>query len=61
MAIGMAQQKGSTVYVYDDKNHQIWTEFGQLHGYTGTIVTIKKSSTLYMYDEKHHVTGTHSC
>ena len=61
MAIGMAQQKGSWVYVYDEKNHQTCTLSGELYGYTSSTVTIKKGSWLYMYDEKGHNTGTRSC
>lgn len=61
MTIGMAQQKGSTVYVYDENNNQLWTRNGELQGYTSSIVTIKMGSTLYMYDEKGNQTGSRSC
>ena len=61
MAISTAIQKGSTVYVYDEKNHQLWTDSGQLHGYTGSSVSIRKSNTIYVYDEKGHQISSHSC
>lgn len=61
MAIGMAQQKGSMVYVYDEKNHQLFSESGELYGYTSGTVTIKKGSTLYMYNEKGNQTGSRGC
>lgn len=61
MAIGMAQQKGNYVYVYDERNHQLWSQSGDLHGYTSGTVTIKRGNTLYMYDERGHQTGSCSC
>lgn len=62
MAIGMAQQKGYTIYVYDENNNQLWTRSGgELQGYTSSIVTIKVGSTLYMYDEKGNQTGSRPC
>jgi len=58
MAIGMAQQKGNTVYVYDDRNRQLFTKSGELHGYTSTTVTIKNGYSLYMYNEKGQQVGS---
>lgn len=57
----MAQQRGSSVYVYDEKNHQLWTRNGELQGYTSGTVTIQIGSTLYMYDEKGRQVGTRNC
>ena len=57
----MAQQKGNYVYVYDERNHQLWSQSGGLHGYTSGTVTIKRGNTLYMYDERGHQTGSCSC
>ena len=59
MAIGMAQQKGDYVYVYDEKNRQIWNQLGQLHGYTSSTVTIRRGDYLYTYNEKGNSTGNH--
>lgn len=30
MAIAMAQQKGSMVFVYDERNIQLWSRLGEL-------------------------------
>lgn len=61
MAIAMAQQKGNMVYVYDERNIQLWSCFGELYGYTASIVTIKKNNMLYMYDEKNIQRGSRMC
>ncbi len=61
MAIGMAQQRGSVVYVYDENNRQLWAKDGELYGYTSGNVTIKIGSILYMYDEKGMQVGARSC
>ena len=61
MAISTAIQKGSLVYVYDEKNHLLWTSSGELHGYTGSSVSIKKGNIIYVYDEKQHQISSHSC
>lgn len=61
MAIGMAQQKGTNVYVYDENNRQLWTRWGELQGYTSSIVTIKNGNQLYMYDERGTQKGSRAC
>lgn len=61
MAIGMAQQQGNMVYVYDENNHYLWSRTGELHGYTSNTVTIKQGNMLYMYNEKNIQTGSRSC
>lgn len=60
MTIGSAVQKGTTVYIYDEKGHQIANvsagsgkEDG-LKGYTSTTVTVRRGTTLYTFDEKGH-------
>ena len=50
--ISVAVQRGSMVYVYDEKNKQIMLKSGQLYGYTGGSVPIKVGSMLYTFDEK---------
>jgi hypothetical protein len=52
MAIGSAVQKGSLVYVYDEKGRQIGSHSGSLHGYTGSTVSVKRGSLIYTYNEK---------
>ena len=61
MGIAMAQQKGDAVYVYDEKNRNLFIKHGELQGYTSGTVTIKKGSALYMYDEKGRQTGVRCC
>lgn len=61
MSISLAQQKGSTVYVYDDNNRQLFAISGDLQGYTSGSVTIKKGYTLYTYDERGRQISAHSC
>lgn len=58
MAIGSAVQRGSFVYVYDEKGRQMTTvpsgngpEDG-LKGYTGATVSVRRGAFVYTYDEK---------
>ncbi len=66
MAIANAVQRGSTVYVYNEKNQQIFTQSAGsgkddgLKGYTGSSVNIRRGSTIYTYNEKGQQTGTQS-
>ena len=60
MPIGMAQQQGNMVRVFDEKNRHLFSKSGELHGYTSTTVTVKEGSSLRMYDEKgRHVGSRH--
>lgn len=58
MAIGSAVQRGSWVYIYDEKGKQIATvpsgsnPGDGLQGYTSTTVNVRRGSWIYMYDEK---------
>jgi hypothetical protein len=60
MAIGNAVQRGSWVYIYDDKGRQIasvsaGSDKGDgLTGYTSTTVNVRRGSWIYTYDEKGH-------
>lgn len=53
--IGSAQQKGSTVYVYDEKGLVLFSKSGELQGFTGATVVIRIGSTLYTYNDRGHV------
>jgi hypothetical protein len=59
MAIANAIQKGSTVFMYDEKGRQL----GQvaagdgIHGYTSSSVSIRKGATIFIYNEKGQQTG----
>ena len=59
--IGTAIQRGNYVYVYDEKNHQLYSQYGELYGFTGSTVSIKRNNYVYTYDEKGHQTGSHYC
>lgn len=56
MAIGHAEERGTNVYIFDDKGKQlIWIPMGsndKLVGFTSTTVSIKKGPNTYIYDEK---------
>lgn len=64
MAIGNAVERGSSVYVYDEKNHLISTHSSGsgprdgLKGYTNTTVNIQRGSTIYTYGERGQLLGT---
>lgn len=64
MAIGNAVQRGSTVYIYDEKGRQTGTvsagnrpEEG-LKGYTSSTVNVRRGNTIYSYNEKGHQVST---
>ena len=57
MAIATAIQRGSRVFVYDERKHELFSKNGELHGYTGSSVSIKERNHIYVYDEKGHITA----
>lgn len=63
MAIGNAVQKGSFVYIYDERGRQtamVSSGTGKddgLKGYTGSTVNIRKGSFIYSYNDKGHQTA----
>ncbi|MDN7845789.1 hypothetical protein QZM05_22615 [Burkholderia multivorans] len=58
MAIGNAVQRGSYVYVYDEKGKQLYAKPAGsgandgLKGYTSGTVNIRRGSYIYTFDEK---------
>ncbi len=60
MAIGSAIQKGSTVYVYDEKGFQLTSVSGELMGYTSSSFSVKKGGTIYVYNERGSLLSSHS-
>jgi hypothetical protein len=64
MAIGNAVERGSLIYAYDEKNHQIFTvpagsgPDDGLRGYTASRVNVKRGSLIYSYDERGRQVGT---
>jgi len=64
VAIGLVQQKGSSVYVYDEKGRQLCVKSmgrsDSIIGYTSQTFTIKKGNSIYIYDEKGRQTSVKS-
>ena len=62
MAIGTAVQRGSFVYVYDEKGRQLATVSAGdgLQGYTGTIVSVRRGGFIHTYDERGRQVSTTS-
>lgn len=64
VAIGNAIERGSMVYVYNEKNQQIFSQFkgsgpkDGLKGYTGSTVNIQRGSMIYTYNEKGQQIGS---
>jgi hypothetical protein len=58
MAIGSAVQRGSLVYVYDERGRRLTSLLAGegpkdgLQGYTSSTVSVRRSSLIYTYDEK---------
>ena len=48
MAISIAVQKGSTVFIYDENKNQIGSRHGELYGFTSSTISIKKA-ILFMF------------
>ena len=46
--IASAIQRGSSVYVYDERGKNLYTRSGTLIGFTSTTVTIKRGNTNYV-------------
>ena len=60
--ISTAVQRGHSIYVYDERNHQCASISGdQLMGFTSTTVSVKRGSTIYVYDEKGSQMSSHYC
>jgi len=66
MSIVHVVQRGSTIYVYGERNRVLFAKSAGsrpgdgVKGYTSSSVTIQMSSTIYTYDESGHVIGTTS-
>ena len=60
--ISTAVQRGSFIYVYNERNSQCACISGeQLMGFTSTTVSVKKGSFIYVYDEQGRQVSCHSC
>ena len=49
--IGYAIQRGSRVYVYDDKNHELTNKSGELLGFSSASYVVKTGRQVLVYDE----------
>jgi hypothetical protein len=64
MPIGSAVQKGSTVYVYDEKGRVLFTRSvgngpkDGVKGFTSSTVTIQNGNTVYVFHESGRVLYT---
>lgn len=54
-----AVQKGKLVYVYGAGNRVLFSQYGELHGYTSSSVSVKKGNLIYTYNERGVVISTH--
>jgi hypothetical protein len=58
MAIGNALNKGSSIFVYDEKGKQLFTmsagsgPHDGLTGYTSTTVNIRRGNSIFTYNDK---------
>lgn len=58
MAIATAVQRGSSIYVYDEKGSLMFQRPSGsgpkdgLQGYTSSTVSIRTGSSIYVYDDK---------
>lgn len=48
--IATAVQKGSSVYVYNEKGVTLFSRSGELVGFTSTSVSVKRGNTITCYD-----------
>ncbi len=53
--IAYAEQRGPSVYVYDDKGSILWTNSGELQSYTASTVVIRKGASTFVYGERGEV------
>ena len=52
MSIGSAMERGSAVYVYDEKGHLLFSKPGKLIGYTASFFTDPPTTKIYTYDPR---------
>ena len=58
MAIGSASERGSLVYVYDEKGRPLFTQSAGsgprdgLRGYTSSTVSIQRGHLVHTYDDR---------
>lgn len=57
--ISVAIQRGSYIYVYDEKNRQLYSKYGELAGFTSSSVSIRRGNYIYTYDIKGNQISSH--
>lgn len=50
--ITAAIERNGFVYVYGEGNRSLFSVLGELHGYTGTSVSVRRGDFIYIYNEK---------
>lgn len=60
MPIATAIQSGTFVAVYNEKNQQIMAKSGELHGHSGSTVSIRNGTFINTYDERGRLIGSRS-
>ncbi len=64
MSIRNVVQRGSSIYIYDERGHNAAAinagdKPGEgLKGYTSLTVNVQRGGTIYTYDEKGHMIGS---
>ena len=61
MAISTAVQRGEWVYVYDENGYQIGSVSGELYGFTGSTVSIRRDNTIDVFDEHLNKRSSYPC
>lgn len=57
--ITSAVQKGKYAYVYVDNDRYLFMVYGELYGFTGTSVSVRKGNYIHVYNERGSCTATH--
>ncbi len=53
--IAYAEQRGQSVYVYNERGSNIWINSGELQSFTASTVVIRKGGMTYVYGERGEV------
>ena len=60
MAIGLAVEKGNTIYIYNERGSETGSTTARdgLYGYSSVAVAVRSGSTIYLYNEHGANTGS---
>ena len=59
--ITAAVQRDNYVYAYNEKGVQVFSQYGQLQGYTGSTVSVRRDNYVYVYDERGCQIASYYC